>query len=67
MKTIVEFEKLVRLAIKEEQKAQDIYRNMAKKTRDPFVLAVLQGLQEEEANHERKLNGLLNSLKPAGP
>lgn len=66
MKTLVEFEKLVRLAIREEKKAQELYRNMAKKTRDPFVKAVLLGLQEEEANHEQKLNGLLKSLKPAG-
>jgi len=66
MTTLHEFEKLVQVAIKEERKAQELYRNMAEKTQDPFVKAVLQGLHEEEVSHERKLNRLLNSLKPTG-
>jgi len=66
MKTLLEFEKLVHVAIKEERKAQELYRNMASKTKDPFVRAVLQGLHEEEVGHEEKLNNLLKSLRPTG-
>ena len=66
MKTLKEFEKLVQLAIREEKKAQDLYQNMASKTNDPFVKAILEGLHEEEVSHEEKLNNLLNSLKPTG-
>jgi len=64
MKTLKEFQKLVQFAIKEEKKAQDLYRNMAEKTQDPFVQAVLLGLHEEERGHEEKLSNLLDTLKP---
>jgi rubrerythrin len=63
MKTLLEFEKLVQFAIKEEKKAQDLYKKMAKKANDPFIQAVLAGLHEEECGHEKKLENLLNSLK----
>ncbi len=64
MKTLKEFQKLVEFAIKEEKKAQDLYKGLAGKTKDPFVKAVLLGLQEEELGHEEKLTNLLDSLKP---
>ena len=64
MLTLSEFEKMLRIAIGEEQKAQNLYLNMIMKAKDPVAKAILEGLREEEQMHEKKLEKLLASVKP---
>lgn len=64
METTSRFQSLVRLAIEEERKAQKLYKRMAAKTGDPFVRAILDGLHEQEVQHEEKLRSLLASVEP---
>ena len=65
MKTTKEFTDLIKMAIREEKKAQELYKNMAKKAKDPFAKDILEGLYEEEVGHEKKLESLLSSIKPS--
>ena len=64
METISEFRELITMAIKEEKKAQKLYREMADKVNDPFQKAILEGLYEQEVSHEEKLRSLLSSIEP---
>lgn len=64
METTGEFRRLIEFAIQEERKAQDLYKRMASKTRDPFAKAILEGLHEQEVNHEDKLKSLLETVNP---
>ena len=64
MKTIREFENLLKFAIREEKKAQDLYGEMANKAKDPFVKTILEGLREEEMGHEAKLLKIMETIKP---
>jgi len=65
MKTTKEFIDLIKMAIREEKKAQELYKNLAKKAQDPFSRDILEGLYEQEILHEQKLESLLNSIKPS--
>ena len=64
METISRFQKLIKLAIEEEKKAQELYKSMAGSTEDPYVRAVLEGLRQQEVLHEDKLKSLLASMEP---
>ena len=64
MKATADFNKLIKLAIREEKNAQELYKDLASKTADPFAKAILEGLYEQEKLHEEKLNSLLDSIKP---
>ena len=69
MSTTEEFRKLIDFAIREEQKAQQTFKTMAGKARDPFVKAILKALYDEECSHEEKLQNLLATvdLAPSKP
>ncbi len=64
MNSTTEFNKLIKLAIREEKKAQELYKDLASKTVDPFAKSILEGLYEQEVLHEEKLSSLLASIKP---
>ena len=65
METTKEFKKLIKMAIREEKKAQELYKGLARKTDDPFAKAILEGLYEQELDHEKKLESLLESIMPS--
>lgn len=60
-----DFKRLIEFAIKEEQKAQELYKTMSSKTKDPFAKAILDGLHEQETAHEEKLKSLLGTIHPS--
>ncbi len=64
MGTSEDFRGLIELAIREEQKAQGLYRDMASKAKDVYAKAILEGLHEQEVLHEEKLRSLLASIDP---
>jgi rubrerythrin len=59
-----DFRGLIEFAIREEQKAQRIYEDLASKTDDAYARAILEGLHEQEVLHEEKLRSLLASIQP---
>ena len=59
-----DFHGLIEFAISEEQKAQQMYKDMAAKTEDAYTKAILEGLHEQEVHHEKKLKSLLASIEP---
>ena len=59
-----DFRGLIEFAIKEEQKAQLLYKDLAEKVEDAYAKAILEGLHEQEVHHEEKLRGLLASIRP---
>jgi rubrerythrin len=59
-----DFRDLIEFAIREEQKAQRIYKDLAEKAQDDYARALLEGLHEQEVQHESKLRGLLASIHP---
>jgi rubrerythrin len=59
-----DFRGLIEFAIREEQKAQRIYEDLASKTDDAYARAILDGLHEQEVLHEEKLRSLLASIQP---
>jgi len=59
-----DFRGLIQFAIREEQKAQQIYKDLAAKTGDAYTRAILEGLHEQEIHHEEKLRSILASLDP---
>jgi rubrerythrin len=63
----MEFRELIEFAIGEERKAQQLYGRMARKIKDPFGKAILEGLREEEISHEEKLRSLLRSVDLSAP
>ncbi len=63
METIQSFRNLIEFAIEEEKRAQALYGRMAQSTQDPFVKSILEGLHEQEMQHEKKLLSLLSSIK----
>jgi rubrerythrin len=65
MGTSEDFRGLIELAIREEQKAQRLYRDMAARSKDVYAKAILEGLHEQEVLHEEKLRSLLASIDPA--
>ncbi len=65
MGTATEFRSLVEFAIREECKAQELYRTMMLKIEDPFCRSILEALHEQEVAHEEKLRSLLESIEPA--
>ena len=64
MGTTEDFRGLIEFAISEEQKAQRLYRDLAAKAGDGYVKAILEGLHEQEVEHEEKLRSLLASIEP---
>ncbi len=60
-----DFQRLIEFAIKEEQKAQELYKRMSSKTDDPYARAILDGLHEQETAHEEKLRSLLDTINPS--
>lgn len=63
METIQNFRNLIEFAIEEEKRAQAMYGRMAQSAEDPFVKSILEGLREQETEHEKKLLALLSSIK----
>lgn len=63
METIQSFRNLIEFAIEEEKRAQALYGRMAQRAEDPFVKSILEGLREQETEHEKKLLALLSSIK----
>ena len=63
----MEFRELIEFAIGEERKAQRLYGKMARKAKDPFGKAILEGLREEELSHEEKLKNLLRTVDLSAP
>jgi len=59
-----DFRGLIELAIREEQKAQRFYQDLAAKVEDSYAKAILEGLHEQEVLHEDKLRDLLASIQP---
>lgn len=59
-----DFRNLVEFAICEEQKAQRLYEDLAAKAGDGYAKAILEGLHEQEVEHEEKLKSLLASIEP---
>ena len=59
-----DFRGLIEFAISEEQKAQRLYRDLAKKAMDSYVKSILEGLHEQEVQHEERLRSLLASIEP---
>ena len=64
MSATEDFRGLIQFAICEEQKAQQIYKDLAAKTGDAYTKAILEGLQEQELHHEEKLRSILASIEP---
>jgi rubrerythrin len=64
MSATEDFRGLIRFAICEEQKAQQMYKDLAAKTGDAYTKAILEGLHEQEVKHEEKLKSLLASIEP---
>ena len=64
MSATEDFRGLIQFAICEEQKAQQLYKDLAAKTRDAYTKAILEGLQEQEILHEEKLRSILASIEP---
>ena len=64
MGAIDEFRGLIEFAIREEQKAQRMYEDLAAKAQDDYARAILEGLHEQEVQHENKLRSLLASIHP---
>jgi len=56
----------LRMAIREEKKAQSYYRSMAESTKDPRGKNMYKRLAEEEALHEKVLNDEYYSLQNTG-
>lgn len=59
-----DFRGLIEFAIREEQRAQRIYEDLAAKTDNSYAKAILEGLHEQETEHEKKLRALLASIEP---
>ena len=59
-----DFRTLIEFAIREEQKAQRVYEDLAARAGDSFAKSILEGLHEQEVQHERKLRSLLASIEP---
>jgi rubrerythrin len=59
-----DFRGLIQMAIREEQKAQRLYQDLAGKTKDSYAKAILDGLHEQEVQHEERLKSLLASIEP---
>ena len=59
-----DFRGLIEFAIREERKAQNLYKDLAAKVDDPYPKAILEGLHEQEVLHEEKLRDLLASIQP---
>ena len=59
-----DFRGLIEFAIREEQKAQRLYKDLAAKAGDTYAKAILEGLHEQEVKHEEKLQSLLASIEP---
>jgi rubrerythrin len=59
-----DFRGLIEFAIREERKAQNLYKDLAEKVQDTYAKAILEGLHEQEVLHEEKLRGLLASIQP---
>ena len=64
MSATKDFHGLIEFAISEEQKAQQMYKDLAEKTGDAYTKAILEGLHEQEVHHEKKLKSLLASIEP---
>ena len=64
MSATKDFHGLIEFAISEEQKAQQMYKDLAAKTGDAYTKAILEGLHEQEVHHEKKLKSLLASIEP---
>jgi rubrerythrin len=64
MSATKDFHGLIEFAISEEQKAQEMYKDLAAKTGDAYTKAILEGLHEQEVHHEKKLKSLLASIEP---
>jgi len=64
MSATKDFRGLIQFAICEEQKAQQMYKDLAAKTGDAFTKAILEGLHEQEVHHEEKLKSILASVEP---
>jgi rubrerythrin len=64
MSATKDFRGLIQFAICEEQKAQQMYKDLAAKAGDDYAKAILEGLQEQEVQHEEKLKTLLASIDP---
>jgi len=56
----------LKMAIREEKKAQSYYRSMAEMTRDPRGKGMYKRLAEEEALHEKVLNDQFYSVHNTG-
>jgi rubrerythrin len=59
-----DFRSLIEFAIREEQKAQRIYEDLRTKTEEAYAKAILEGLREQEVQHEKKLRSILASIVP---
>jgi rubrerythrin len=59
-----DFRGLIEFAIREERKAQNLYKDLAEKVQDSYAKAILEGLHEQEVLHEEKLRDLLASIQP---
>jgi rubrerythrin len=64
MSATKDFHGLIEFAISEEQKAQEMYKDLAAKTGDAYTKDILEGLHEQEVHHEKKLKSLLASIEP---
>ena len=58
-----DFRGLIEFAIGEEQKAQSLYKDLAAKAKDGYAKAILEGLHEQEVQHEERLKALLASIE----
>ena len=59
-----DFRTLIEFAIREEQKAQRVYEDLAARAGDSYTKSILEGLHEQEVQHETKLRSLLASIEP---
>ncbi len=59
-----DFRVLIQFAIREEQKAQRTYADLAARAGDSYTKSILEGLHEQEVQHEKKLEALLASIEP---
>ncbi len=65
MSATEDFRGLIQFAISEEQKAQQMYKDLAEKAGDDYAKAILEGLREQEVKHEERLKALLASIDPS--
>ena len=57
---------IVDIAVQIEQNGERVYRNAAKKIKDPLLRSLLQGLADEEAQHAKWFEALMDTVTGTG-